>query len=84
MSAAPWPGLFGAARRAAGLTVERACAVCGVSRPTYNERERNPDTYRLGELSSLYADLDGEGRAILERAVLGALKSRAVQDEVSA
>lgn len=61
--------LFGAARRASGLTVEKAASACGVSRPTFNERERNPLDYRLGELELLYGSLDEIGKDLLVRAV---------------
>lgn len=77
MSVGGWVGLFGAARRASGLTVERAAASCGITRPTYNARERDPVEFRLSELSALYADLDAEGRSMLERGVMGALRSGA-------
>lgn len=66
--------LFGAARRASGLTVEKAAAACGVSRPTYNERERYPLDFRLGELQLLYQRLDATGRELLVRAVNSAFE----------
>ena len=63
--------LFAAARRASGLTVDDACRACGVSRPTYNSREKDPGQYRLCELASLYAELDETGRELLMRGVVG-------------
>lgn len=60
---------FAAARRATGLTVERAAAVCDVSRPTYNARERYPLDFRLSELSALYDALDDTGKRLLFEAV---------------
>ena len=61
--------LFSAARRASGLTVDGAAQICGVSRPTYNAREKDPETFRLGELAILYENLDHTGRELLLRAV---------------
>ena len=66
--------LFGAARRASGLTADRAADVCGVSRPTYNSRESDPGQFRLCELARLYSSLDGTGRELLMRGVVGALE----------
>lgn len=68
--------LFAAARRASGLSVEQACRICGVSRPTYNSRERDPSQYRLCELASLYAELDETGRELLMRGVVGAIEQK--------
>ena len=63
--------LFAAARRASGVTIDRAAEVCGVSRPTVVSRERDPSQYRLGELASLYVELDETGRELLMRGVVG-------------
>lgn len=60
---------FAAARRASGLTVERAAQVCDVSRPTYTSRERYPLDFRLSELSTLYDALDDIGKKLLLEAV---------------
>ena len=60
---------FAAARRASGLTVERAAAVCGVSRPTFGSRERYPLDYRLSELQALYKALLDTGNRLLVEAV---------------
>lgn len=68
--------LFAAARRASGLSVEQACRICGVSRPTYNSRERDPSQYRLCELQALYAELDATGRELLMRGVVGAIEQK--------
>ena len=61
---------FGAARRASSLTVEKAASLCGVSRPTYNARERNPLDFRLCELRSLYDSLDDIGKRLLFEGVV--------------
>lgn len=61
--------LFSAARRASGITVEKAAEACGVSRPTFNARERNPLDFRLSELKLLYSGLDETGRRLLLEAI---------------
>ena len=66
--------LFGAARRASDLTVERAAAACGVSRPTYNAREHYPLDFRLSELVSLYDVLNDIGKELLMKGVTSAFK----------
>lgn len=68
--------LFAAARRASGVTIDRAAEVCGVSRPTVVSRERDPGQYRLCELASLYAELDATGRELLMRGVVGAIEQK--------
>ena len=68
--------LFAAARRASGLSVEQACHVCGVSRPTLVSRERDPSQYRLCELRALYAELDATGRELLMRGVVGMVEQK--------
>lgn len=60
---------FAAARRAAGLTVDKAAQVCEVSRPTYTSRERYPLDFRLSELARLHEALDETGRRLLLEAV---------------
>ncbi len=60
---------FGAARRASGVTVEKASKACSVSRPTYNARERYPLDFRLSELRALYDVLDDTGRKLLKEAI---------------
>ena len=60
---------FAAARRASGLTVDRAAQVCEVSRPTYTSRERYPLDFRLSELARLYEALDDTGKRLLLEAV---------------
>lgn len=68
--------LFAAARRASGVTIDRAAEVCGVSRPTVVSRERDPGQYRLCELAALYAELDATGRELLMRGVVGAIEQK--------
>lgn len=60
---------FGAARRASGLTIDKAAVACGVSRPTYNAREHNPLDFRLGELVKLNGALDDTGKRLLREAI---------------
>jgi DNA-binding XRE family transcriptional regulator len=66
--------LFAAARRASGLTIEQAAVACGVSRPTYNAREKSPLDFRLSELHELYNAMDEVGRSLLLDAVNSAFK----------
>lgn len=68
--------LFAAARRASGVTIDRAAEACGVSRPTVVSRERDPGQYRLCELASLYAELDATGRELLMRGVVEAIEQK--------
>lgn len=68
-----WAELFAAARRASGLTVEAAASACGVSRPTLTARERDPLSYRLGELRGLYALMSEAGRGLVLRGVVTAV-----------
>lgn len=68
--------LFAAARRASGLSAEQACRICGVSRPTYNSREKEPEQFRLCELQALYAELDETGRELLMRGVAGVVERK--------
>lgn len=71
---------FGAARRASGLTIDEAAEAFGVSRPTYNSRERDPIGFRLEELRRLHASLDEVGRELLMRGVDG-IVSDPVEDK---
>ena len=66
--------LFGAARRASGITVDRAAEVCKVSRPTINSREKDPMQFRLCELAALYSEFDATGRELLMRGAIGAIE----------
>lgn len=66
--------LFAAARRASGLTVERAAEAAGVSCPTMRLREARPGTFRLRELMGLHAAMDDAGRELLREAVRGWLE----------
>ncbi len=61
--------LFEAARRASGMTLDRAAEACGVSRPTYASRERDPSGFHLSEIRGLYAAMDGIGRDLLVRGI---------------
>lgn len=60
---------FGAARRASGLTIDKAAVACDVSRPTYNAREHDPLNFRLGELVRLNNALDDTGKRLLHEAI---------------
>lgn len=60
---------FAAARRASGLTIEKAADMCGVSVPTYIDRERNPLMFRLHEIRSLYGGMTETAKSIMRDAV---------------
>ena len=68
--------LFVAARRASGVTIDRAAEACGVSRPTIVSREKDPSQYRLCELRALYAELDATGRELLMRGIAGMVEGK--------
>ncbi|WP_417119034.1 helix-turn-helix domain-containing protein [Olsenella phocaeensis] len=54
-----------AARRASGLTLEEAASACGITRQTYQLREKAPTEFRIGELIGLRASMNKTGRKIL-------------------
>ncbi|MEY8437857.1 helix-turn-helix domain-containing protein [Atopobiaceae bacterium 24-176] len=56
---------FQAVRRAAGLSLEDAASICGISRPTYTVRENNPGEFKLNDLLRLYASMNQPGRQLL-------------------
>lgn len=60
---------FAAARRASNLTVENAAAICGISVPTYIDRERNPLMFRLHEVKSLYGGMTDTAKKIMRDAM---------------
>ncbi|MEG1907672.1 MAG: hypothetical protein RR178_09425 [Gordonibacter sp.] len=60
---------FGAARRASGLTAEKAATICNFTPPTLIEREKNPASWRLGELLLLHDAMTDTAKAILIEAV---------------
>ena len=65
----PVIGKFEAARKASGLSSEKAATICRIAKPTYLERERNPSTWRLGELDLLYREMSDVAKPILLEAV---------------
>jgi transcriptional regulator with XRE-family HTH domain len=60
---------FESARRASGISLEKAASICGVSRPTYTLRETNPGEYHLSDLVGLYEQMNEPGRKLLRDAV---------------
>ncbi len=56
---------FQAVRRAAGLSLDEAASICGISRPTYTVRENNPGEFKLNELQKLYSNINSPGRKLL-------------------
>lgn len=59
-----------AARRASGITVEKAATICGISKPSYISREKNPSTFRIEELENLYSSMTETAKPILRDAVV--------------
>lgn len=58
-----------AARRASGMTLEEAASACGITRQTYQLREKSPAEFRLGELLGLHARMNRTGKKILHEGV---------------
>lgn len=52
-----------------GTIIEKAATICHIAKPTYLERERNPSTWRLGELDLLYREMSDVAKPILLEAV---------------
>ena len=44
--------------RASGMTKSAVAAILGISVPTLNDREENPDKFTIGEFFSLYYEMD--------------------------
>ena len=53
------------ARRAAGMTIAAAAAITGLSAPTYAKREKDPDSFTVGQLRMLGWEMDELSRGIL-------------------
>lgn len=60
---------FAAARRASGITLERAANICGIARQTLQNREEKAETFRLSELIALYEQYNEPGKRILREAI---------------
>lgn len=60
---------FAAARKASGMTGEEAAAICGISRPTYLDREACPGKFRLEELMNLYEKMNDSGKMLLSNSI---------------
>lgn len=58
-----------AARKASGLSIEKAAKACGLSYSGYFRHEANPDEFRLGELRKLYMNLSEPGREIFAEGI---------------
>lgn len=61
--------MFGAARRASGLTCEDAGKTCGISRVTYSQHESSPKDFRLSELRDMYQALSETAKPIWINAI---------------
>lgn len=62
--------LIAAARRASGLTAEKAAEICKITRPTYISRESHIDDFRLVELVNLYKNLNEPGKKLIRDAMI--------------
>lgn len=60
---------FIAARKAGGLTIEKAASLADISAPCYVNREKHPDQFRLCELLGVHAGLSDIGKSLLQEAV---------------
>ena len=69
MAAEIRPDSIVAARKAAGMTLEDAARVCGVTRQTYKGREFSPREFRLGELADMYESMSDPARLLMRNAV---------------
>ncbi|NLQ13292.1 hypothetical protein HGI81_05465 [Olsenella sp. KGMB02461] len=56
---------FQAVRRAAGLSLDEAASICGISRPTYTVRENNPGEFKLGDIVLLYNNINEPSQQLL-------------------
>ena len=61
---------FVAARKASGLTLDKASELVGLSTQGYINREKEPCHFRLCELESLYGGMTETARPILREAVM--------------
>lgn len=60
---------FSEARRASGLTLERAADACGLTRQTYRLREERAQDFHLGELQGLKNSMNETGQRLLYEAL---------------
>jgi transcriptional regulator with XRE-family HTH domain len=60
---------FAAARKASGLTLESAASACGITRQTYQLREKRAGDFHLSELLGLRDAMDDSGRKLLQDAL---------------
>ena len=60
---------FCAARRAAGISLEKAAEVVELSKQGYINREKAPEQFRICELEKLYDALSETAKPILQEAV---------------
>ena len=60
---------FAAARKASGITIEKAALTCDMSKPCYCSREKDPQQFRLVELKKLYAIMSDTAKPILRDAI---------------
>lgn len=60
---------FADARRASGLTLESAASICGITRQTYQLREKKAGDFHLSELVALKAGMNESGQKLLRDAI---------------
>lgn len=60
---------FADARRASGLTLEAAASACGITRQTYQLREKRAGDFHLSELVKLKDSMNDSGRKLLQDAL---------------
>lgn len=61
---------FKMARKAAGMTVAQAAEACGIAAVTYyGTRDKDPSSFRLGELKDLYKAMPDMPKSLLIKAV---------------
>lgn len=60
---------FIAARRASGMSIEKAATLANVSKPCYVNREKHPEQFRLCEISAVYKGMTDTAKPIMHDAV---------------
>lgn len=60
---------FGAARRASGMSIDRAATLADMSKQCYISREKHPEQFRLCELAGVYDGMTDTAKPILREAV---------------
>jgi DNA-binding XRE family transcriptional regulator len=61
---------FSAARRASAMTLEDAAKACGITRQTYQLREKRAGDFHLSELVALREQMSDSGKKLLSDAIV--------------